>query len=192
MTATQKTWIERAAFAAVVVFVLVEWHASHKALKDTETKIASTETQRKREVAQTTKKVEAIQHAVKAAKTPAQKLSEFNTLVPLPIPLSAPVGSLDQLQAGTRGGSSAAGSLPSAVVPKADVQPLLDYAAGCAECKLKLASDETQIKQLEGERDSALQTAKGGSFWQRTRKAVKYVAIGVAVGVTVGVVAAHK
>lgn len=192
MTATTKTWIERAAFAAVVVFVLVEWHASHKALKDTETKIAATETQRKSEVAAVDKQVEAIHNAVKKASTPAQKVSEINTLIPLPLPISAPSGALNELQAGQGGRGSAAGSDIGAVVPKADVQPLLNFAADCNVCKLRLASDETQIKQLTTERDFALQTAKGGSFWQRTRRTAKSVAIGVAVGVVVGVVAAKK
>lgn len=190
MTATTKTWIERAAFAAVVVFVLVEWHASHKALKDTETKISQTEKARASEVKTVDAAVKVVRANVKAARTPVAKVGLITKLAALPLPLEI-LGNVSGKGAGKDGAASPQ-SLQDAVIPKADIQPLLNFSSECAVCKLKLASDETQIKQLEGERDSALQTAKGGSFWRRTKSAAKFIGIGVAIGVTVGVVAARK
>lgn len=190
LTTTEKTWIERLLFVAVIAFVLFEWHASHKDLKTMETTIAATEKTRKTEVKEVQTKVQEIQNVTKKAKTPKQQVATINELLDVPVPITLP-DNADGTGKGTEGSSA---NVPdgSAVVPPADVKPLLDTLTECAVCKLKLASDEKQIVQLTSERDSAVKTAKGGSFWRRTRTAAKFIAIGVGVGVVVGLAAAHK
>ena len=180
MTTTEKTWLERLLFAGVIAFVLFEWHASHKALQQTEASIKATEKARASEVQEVKTQVKEIQNNVAKARTPVAQARLITQLASLPKPIEVP-GDADGQGTG-QDGHAAPQPLPDAVVPQADIKPLLDFSAECAECKLKLASDETQIKQLEGERDSALKTAKGGSFWQRTRKVAKYVGIGILIG----------
>jgi hypothetical protein len=186
LTTTEKTWLERIALLAVIAFVLFEWASTHKELKKTEEAIAATEKTRASEVQQTAVAVKEIQKNVKAARTPVAKIGLVTKLAALPEPIT--LSSDADSQGAGQDGTAASKSLPDAVVPNVDIQPLLNFSSECSQCKLKLASDETQIKQLEGERDSALRTAKGGSFWQRTRKVAKYVGIGIIIGgVTVAV-----
>lgn len=172
--------------AAIALF-FGEWRASQRDLANMKTSIAKTEQQRATVIAGAAAKVQVIRAAAKAAKTPQQQIQEINTNIPLPSPIVAPADTPDQHGAGPAGGSGAA-PLPDAVIPQVDLKPLADFSAACAECQVKEAADQQQIKQLTSERDYAVKTAKGGSFWQRTRKVVKYVAIGVAIGaVTVAV-----
>lgn len=83
-------------------------------------------------------------------------------------------------------------------VQQSDLPVIRDAIEGCKECTVKLdtaqkdlesriaqmqlASD--QIAAIKRERDAALKAAKGGAFWQRTKRAAKWAAIGIAIGYT--------
>jgi hypothetical protein len=176
-TTTEKTWIERLVLVGVIAFTLFEWHASRVALSDMKTSIAKIESARASASQATNIAVQAVLKAAKDAKNPAQKVDTISKLAALPTPIT-----LEPIAPGAL-------TPPAAIVPASDIQPLLTFTAECVTCKLKLANDDQQIKQLTQERDIAVKTAKGGSFWQRTRKIAKYVGIGIVVGVAAGAAA---
>ncbi|MGB6431503.1 MAG: hypothetical protein WBF06_13030 [Candidatus Acidiferrales bacterium] len=102
------------------------------------------------------------------------------------------------------GGASASAAVPSnlapivANIPQADLQPLYDYFENCQAttldrdtAKKDLADAQTQVTALTQQRDAAVTSAKGGSFWTRLRRGAKWFAIGAATGAVVGAVAAH-
>jgi hypothetical protein len=173
ITSTERTWIGRLILVGVIAFALFEWHASRVALSDMKTSIAKIESARASASQATSAAVQVVYKTVQAAKTPAQKVDTISKLAVLPTPIT-----LEPIAGG-------------AIVPASDIQPLLTFTAECVTCKLKLANDDQQIKQLTQERDIAVKTAKGGSFWQRTRKIVKYVGIGIVIG-AVGVAVVKK
>jgi len=79
------------------------------------------------------------------------------------------------------------------VIPAADVPALTAHEIECKECTTKLTACTQQVSNLEQqndvikkERDAALRTVKGGSFWRRTIHAIKIVAISVGIGVAIG------
>lgn len=81
--------------------------------------------------------------------------------------------------------ASAASPNSSAEIPAADLKPLYDYVQDCRACQAQLAAAtqnaaDTQIKMsaLMRERDAAVKTAKGGSFWLRLRRNALWLAIG--------------
>ena len=79
----------------------------------------------------------------------------------------------------------------AAAIPTADLRPLFDKIQSCRSCETQLAvsqadlSDEkTRSAALTKERDAALTSAKGGTFWHRLKQNAKWLAIGAAVGAT--------
>jgi hypothetical protein len=85
-------------------------------------------------------------------------------------------------------------------IPQADLKPLYDYLENCRATTLDdstarkdLADEQTQVTALTKERDAAVSSTKGGSFWTRFRRGAKWFAIGAAAGAIAGgaVVAAH-
>ena len=73
---------------------------------------------------------------------------------------------------------------PSAQIPAADLKPLFDYVQNCRSCQAQLAAakqnatdNATKLTAITRERDAAVVTAKGGTFWQRLRRnALRFVA----------------
>jgi hypothetical protein len=78
---------------------------------------------------------------------------------------------------------------PAAQIPAADLKPLFDYVQDCRACQTQLAAakqDSTdnaaKLKAVTRERDAAVATAKGGSFWQRLRRNALWFVIGAGAG----------
>jgi hypothetical protein len=75
----------------------------------------------------------------------------------------------------------------SAEIPAADLKPLYDFVQDCRACQLQLAAakqDATdnalKIGALTRERDAAVTSAKGGTFWLRLRRNAYWLVIGAA------------
>lgn len=124
----------------------------------------------------------------KRTQTPLQAVNALPQVLPLPQPIT-----LQLPAAVAQGNPSLAGVQPGqtqdAVIPAADLKPLFDFAATCKECQAKLAAavqdkadDQVKLGALTKERDEAVTAAKGGSKWQRIKKAAKWFAIGAAAG----------
>ena len=107
-------------------------------------------------------------------------------------------------------GSGAASALPTDIapalaplvanIPQQDLGPLYDYFENCKattlgldNAKKDLADEQTQVTALTKEREDAVSSGKGGSFWTRLRRGAKWFAIGAAAGAIAGgvAVAAH-
>ncbi|HXI42397.1 MAG TPA: hypothetical protein VNH83_20605 [Bryobacteraceae bacterium] len=76
------------------------------------------------------------------------------------------------------------------VLPPDDQRVLVNTLVECKSCQLerdKLKADaidaDTKYKAMAKERDDWKTAARGGSFWTRTKRALKWVAIGGAIGV---------
>lgn len=90
-----------------------------------------------------------------------------------------------------RTGDAQAAERPDAPaqVPAEDLKPLYSFVMDCKACQAKLSAaegnltdEQTKNTALTRERDAALQTARGGGFWRRARRAAKWFVIGAAVG----------
>jgi hypothetical protein len=139
----------------------------------------------------------AVEDLKKRTQTPVQALNALPQVLPLPQPITL------QLPAAlAQGNPSLAGVQPgqsqNAVIPAADLKPLFDFAATCKECQAKLsaaaadkADDAVKLAALTKERDVAVTAAKGGSKWQRIKRAAKWFGIGALVGAA-GAAAAHR
>lgn len=93
---------------------------------------------------------------------------------------------------------TAANPTPNATasIPQADLPALRDQIEKCQECALKLAASQAdvssrderltlageQLSAMSKERDAAVKASKGGGFWSRAKRTVKYVVIGIAIG----------
>jgi hypothetical protein len=85
---------------------------------------------------------------------------------------------------------------PVAQIPAEDAPQVKAYVQTCEECKIKLPSLAAELSASEAqgrflasnlvertqERDQWKTAAKGGSFWQRFTRSLKYLAIGAGVG----------
>jgi hypothetical protein len=78
---------------------------------------------------------------------------------------------------------------PSAQIPAADLKPLFDYVQDCRSCQAQLAAakqdatdNATKLKAVTHERDAAIATAKGGTFWQRLHRNALWFVIGAGAG----------
>jgi hypothetical protein len=74
--------------------------------------------------------------------------------------------------------------------PVEDLKPLYDFVQDCRACKAQLdaaRADLTDERERSAavakERDAAIKAAKGGSFWKRLGRSVKWFALGAGVGV---------
>ena len=67
------------------------------------------------------------------------------------------------------------------VIPKEQVPAYWKSVTTCAENTAKLGACEKQVPLVEAERDAWKKAAKG-SFWSRTKTAIKWTAIGIGVG----------
>jgi hypothetical protein len=78
---------------------------------------------------------------------------------------------------------------PSAQIPAADLKPLFDYVQDCRSCQVQLAAakqnatdNATKLTAVTRERDAAIATAKGGTFWQRLRRNALWFVVGAGAG----------
>jgi hypothetical protein len=78
---------------------------------------------------------------------------------------------------------------PTAQIPAADLKPLFDYVQDCRSCQAQLAAakqDSTdnaaKLKAVTRERDAAVATAKGGTFWQRLHRNAFWFVLGAGAG----------
>jgi hypothetical protein len=85
------------------------------------------------------------------------------------------------------------------LLPSTDLKPLFDYVQDCRACQAKLgaaqqdlADERSKEKALKGERDAAVTAAKGGGFWKRVKRNVKWFGLGTLAGGTAVAVAALR
>jgi hypothetical protein len=78
---------------------------------------------------------------------------------------------------------------PSAQIPAADLKPLFDYVQDCRSCQVQLAAakqnatdNAAKLTAVTRERDAAIATAKGGTFWQRLRRNALWFVVGAGAG----------
>lgn len=137
-----------------------------------------------------------LEAAKNAVQTPAQAISRLPSVIPLPQPiyLSAPAPVPQGVVNGAPAGipqidpakAAAAGKpLPDAIIPSADLKPLYDFGVECQACKEKLANaianradDAVKLTAMTKERDGWETDAKGGTKWQRIKRAGKWVTVG--------------
>jgi len=141
--------------------------------------------------------------------TPAQIVRNLPNEIPLPAPITlqadhassvgATLGSPATNTADSPvGGASPAPTnseklaLDSALIPRADLKPLYDFALDCKACQAKLsaamgnlADEQKKTAALTLERDQAVQIARGGSAWRRVGRAAKWFLIGAAAGAVI-------
>jgi len=136
----------------------------------------------------TAKQLDAMQKLAAQIQTPAQIaawLPKQVTGLPQPITVTIPPATPQN-------------PAPDAIaaIPQADLLTLRDSVEQCREGAVKLSNCEAdriskqeqlrlageQLSAVERERDTWKAAAKGGTFWLRTRRAAKWLAIGAAVG----------
>jgi hypothetical protein len=130
----------------------------------------------------------------KRTRTPQDVVRQLPQVLPLPQPITLSLP--PSLVQGA--GNKADSPVPqTATIPAADLKPLFDFAATCKECQQKLSSaeqdkadDAVKIAALTKQRDAAVTAAKGGSKWERIKRATKWLLIGVAAG-AIAAKAAH-
>ena len=138
-----------------------------------------------------------------ATSTPIQAVRSFP-------PTSAATAATEaQLGAADKSASAASGNVPadakststpaqatrpssapsSAEIPAVDLKPLYDYVQDCRACQAQLiaakqnhADDAPKLQAVTRERDAAIITAKGGTFWRRFRRNAQWFDIGAAAG----------
>jgi hypothetical protein len=78
---------------------------------------------------------------------------------------------------------------PPAQIPAADLKPLFDFVQDCRSCQAQLAvakqnatDNATKLTALTRERDAAVVTAKGGTFWQRVHRNALWFVVGAGAG----------
>jgi chemotaxis protein histidine kinase CheA len=106
----------------------------------------------------------------------------------------------------SRAENSAASTIPTGSpappatlrIPQQDLKPLYNELEDCRACQASLAAvqsdltdERTQLAATAAERDAALKSAKGGSFWTRLKRGAKWFAIGAATGTALGAIATH-
>lgn len=130
----------------------------------------------------------AIDRQVASAATPAQIASLIQQYVgmqkPITVNIPTPAPSADGKP------SPALPDAPSTLLLNQDqAKQLLDFTASCKKCQNDLAKAEgdsadkdKQITAVKAERDAAVIVAKGGTKWQRVKRAGKWVLVGIAIG----------
>lgn len=122
----------------------------------------------------------------KRTQTPVQVVQALPQVLPLPQPIT-----LNLPATLAQGDPNKAGAEPpqTATIPAADLKPLYDFAITCKECQARVltlaqdrADDVVKIGALVKERNEAVNAAKGGSKWQRIKRAAKWFVAGAAAG----------
>jgi hypothetical protein len=203
LTLRHKLEIAGAILSLVIIGVIYRaWLADHeeriklKATLDAQGQVISEAS--KREAArqeQLDRSLAELEDLKKRTQTPVQVVKALPQVLPLPQPIT-----LSLPAALAQGDPNKAGIQPgqTATIPAADLKPLFDFAATCKECQAKVqtltqdkADDAVKISALVKERDAAVIVAKGGTKWQRIKRAAKWFAIGVGIGAAGGAIAAR-
>jgi type II secretory pathway pseudopilin PulG len=154
--------------------------------------------------AQLTQTLAALAAEKRAVITPAQIVRDLPRELPLPAPitlqtdhnassvgatLGSPAATGGDAPAGRASPAPTKGDLDGALIPRADLKPLYDFALDCKACQARLAVAQSDLiderkktTALTQERDDALRIAKGGSAWHRIGRAAKWFIIGAAAG----------
>jgi hypothetical protein len=141
----------------------------------------------------------AVEDLRKRTQTPQDAIRALPQVLPLPQPITLNLPAAVLQADPSRAGLKPDAPVPqTATIPAADLKPLFDFAATCKECQQKLAAatadkvdDAVKITALTKERDAAVTAAKGGSKWQRMKRAAKWFAIGAGAG-AIAAAAAHR
>jgi hypothetical protein len=122
-----------------------------------------------------------------AVQTPTQVVQALPEVLPLPTPLTLEHNTQGSSPGGPKPGVDV--PAPKVALPAEDLKPLYDFAIECKGCKAELATANADLKDemlktaaLTKERDDAVKKAKGGSAWQRVRRAAKWFLIGAVAG----------
>jgi hypothetical protein len=128
----------------------------------------------------------AITSQKRAVRTPQQAAAAIpSVLPPLPLPISIHLPDLSP-------SAKPIEVLPATIsIPQSDLKPLYDDLQDCqasalenAAAQKNLADEKLRSVALTRERDAAITAARGGTFWQRLKREVKWFAIGIAAGAT--------
>jgi len=93
-----------------------------------------------------------------------------------------------------------AATMPEATlhIPQADLKPLYNQLEDCRACQASLAAaqsdladERAQLAATAAERDAALKSAKGGTFWTRLKRNAKWFALGAAAGAVATIINEH-
>jgi hypothetical protein len=188
-------WIMLGAAALGVVLAATVGVRSWLDARDAQTRLAATvaaqksvidqaaarEAARAVELQQTLAEIAALKRRVATPQQVARELGKILPSLPQPIelhvPESAPGTPLDQAPPAT------------ATIPQLDLKPIFDAIEDCRACRAELDAaradlhdEHEKIAAVATQRDAALQTAKGGSFWKRVKRAGKWFVLGVGVG----------
>jgi hypothetical protein len=136
------------------------------------------EQDRAEQLRDTLQQIESLKHAVQTPQQVVQAIPQYLPPLPVPIQVEQPV---------TEPGKPE--PPPVVTIPPQDLKALYDFSADCAACQAEraalkgnLADEQTRVAAVTRERDAAVKAAQGGGFWQRARRAAKWLAIGVVVG----------
>ena len=182
--------------AVVAISAFVAWRSGRKdqvqlqarldsaeqALRDAEARQESRKTELARQLSDIKRKKDAV-------RSPQEVLKGLPEVLPLPKPLALE----ETVQAAGTGSAEASGKpdspSPQVRMPIEDLKPLYDAALECQACQAELeaaqadlADEKVKTQAVSGERDDALQVARGGSVVRRILRAAKWFAIGAAAG----------
>lgn len=157
--------------------------AQQTVIEHAQQQMQSLEAAQKQRAAETQATLASMQQAAAKIQTPQQIASwippQFATPAPITIDVPPP---------------TAANSAPDAIahIPQQDLPVLRDAIESCKECSVKLAAAQmnldgkdqqlklaaAQLSATQRERDAAIAAAKGGSFWRRTERNFRWLAVG--------------
>ena len=148
------------------------------------------EKQRDSQLAAALAAIQAQKRAVQTPQQAAKQLPSVLPILPLPITIHDPNLSIPLPP----------GEVPSTTisVPQADLVPLYDDLQDCRATavqndalKKDLSDEKTRSAALLHERDAATAVTRGGTFFQRLKRAAKWFAIGAAAGAAATAIAHH-
>lgn len=211
------TWRIALELALAIVSLLALW--SYLSARDAKVKAEATQAADEKVIAQNDQQIKQNDQQVKllAAQIEQLKADQARQLLTLQATFSraqtpAQSASLTDVLLALKSGETKVGgtaTAPTLEVPRAELQT---YEHACEECKIKFQSTAAQlanvtaqrdkseqdkqllmldVKQRTDERDKWHTAAKGGSFWQRFTRSVKYLAIGAGAGAVAVCVSGH-
>jgi hypothetical protein len=137
--------------------------------------------------------VDSIKAQMRQVRTASQAAKAIPSLLPeLPQPLVIPSTNVPPATPDTD-------TQPAPLnIPADDVKPLYDHLQNCRICAMErdtakqdLADQQARNVALAKERDAAVTASKGGTLWNRAKRAAKWFSIGVVVGIS-GISAYHS
>lgn len=189
MTITTRTEQILAAIGLLLfIAAMAVWQQYRVDRARAEEKLAALEDQRKQSddlIRQTNDQLKAAMAALDQAKrqvqTPSQVIREipqYLPSLPAPITVTTPEPTKDNPRP----------EPTEARVPAADLKPIFDTLVEGKQCQAQLQAanitieaKDSQIKTVANERDEYKKLSKGGSFFQRFGRAVKWIAVGAGV-----------